>query len=645
LIHGIENVITAGFDDAKNFVLFLIHGIENVITAGFDDAKNFVLFLVKGTIGQISALLDALHTDIDKAFADAKNDIAGVAGQVGGLAGDIGSAVETGTQDLFHSIAHGEIRDAFVTALKDGETIGRDILSGVRVGDHAIQDAPGAMFNQLIDIFIGHGEIEPGDAPRLIAQDLVVATEFGLLAHSIAVAQGAIPTENADATSNLAAFVAKFADWDTLIEAGLGVAIAVALKRPMEQHLNKQTLSNIPNERDIDELISRRKIDSPTYAEIHARHGYAPRWTEVMQSAAFHPARIFEIARVMQFSDIDDAQLHTMLLDAGYRDEVINALQPAMRTLAMNASITKLVDNAWTAYRDGFISRDALTGYLTLAGKRDAEKSVLMAAADLAYANAQSTEIVSAIRSAAGRGAMTADEQRASLAGVGVTGAKADIEVQRAHIAQLKKPVGNTPASQTKAINATRATLTTAYKEQFKKGLIDASELNAQLIAIGIPDFQAAAIVTLTQVEVAPAAATDKAASPAAVAARVRTDLKKAYITQFAHGAIDAQTLGKQLIAVGFTTAETEAIVALEEAKAIPKPTIVKRVTPDVVNKQVRDTLAKAYEEQHLKGMIDADTLEADFIAVGIDPQVAHARRLLDEAKATPKPKATPSPA
>ncbi|MBF6601300.1 MAG: hypothetical protein IVW36_12405 [Dehalococcoidia bacterium] len=630
----------------------ILLGIANNVSGFAQWVGSAFTNILLGIAKSISDFFQAVGSQIGNgisAFAGAVGDhlgrigdsVVGLSGTIEtattNIAGDIGSAVETGFEDVLRFlVSHPELVSPLLVLVANDD-LSLAVRDGLRFGGKKADQFAADAFQQMLDLFIGTGHLEPAQAREQIAQALGVATAFGLAAQVPGIIQGAIPFENATATKELAGFLAKFAGWEKLIEAGLGVGVGVALARPMEQLLNQQTTTQIPQERELDELLSRRKINPADYTEFHSRHGYTDTWTAAMLAAAYHPARVFEIARVMQFSDIAEPALQSMLEDAGYRPEVTDVLRPAMKTLAMNASITKLVDNAWTAYRDGFIDDAAFEQHLSDAGKRDAEITVLKTAAKLAYTNAQTTEIVAAIRSAAGRGAMSDEEQQAALAQWNVTGGKALVEVARAHYAQLKKPVNNTAAAQTKAVNATRTTLTTAYKKQFAKGLIDAEQLHTQLVAIGVADTQAAAIVTLAQAEVAPAAATDKAASPAAVAARVQKELKAAYVTQFQHGAIDAQTLGAQLLAVGFTTAETESIVALEEAKAIPKPTVVKTITPDVVNKQVSDTLAKAYEEQYAKGLIDADTLEADLIAVGMDPQVAHATRLLDEAKATKK--------
>jgi len=487
--------------------------------------------------------------------------------------------------------------------------------------------------NSTWDIIRGGGHVEPEAAPALAAAMLAAQSIIGANIHSVALLKDLIPTLPNTALPYLTAFLTKFTGWEEGIHATFSPTVHAGIGRPFEQLINKGTTTAIPGEKDLAELYGRRHIEIGDFDEILSRHGLTDTWKTAMEHSAYSPLRKFELKMIAESIDLPENVLTGFLEDARYRPEAIPFLVTALRATAMKSANGKLIAEVFAARQKGYIDAGAFGAGLSAAGVQATEQGIWQLAADAAYQNDVKGELVSAWRSAASRNAMTDDELRVGLASIGITGGKADIEVQRANVARMKKPVNDTAATEEKAVNATRSTLTTAYKLQFRKGLITADQLEGQLIFIGIPDFQARAIVELSKVESYEPPKPVRGTTPEEVSARVRADLQAAYITQFQHDAIDAETLRSDLTAIGVNDFEAASLVALEQAKKVPSPVVVAQRSADRVMKEVQAALQAAYTEQLRKDLISIDDYEAALVSIGIDPDVAHARRLLEEVK------------
>jgi Ca2+-binding EF-hand superfamily protein len=525
--------------------------------------------------------------------------------------------------------------DALVLALPElFSKFGPDVLRALRVDGKDPQQFAGDVFDNILSSMTGTGRIEPEDAPGIIARSLGVATAFGLAAQVPGLVQGLIPTENPTATNYVAGFLGKFSGWDHLIEAGLGAAVALALKRPMEYHLNKRSLTNEPRPGDVSEFYARRFVDPATFDETMHRHGFPDDWGTVYKDAAYHPLKKFELKLIAESTNLPENQLTFFLENAGYRPEAVPLMVKALQDTALKTARSAWLTQARDHYKDGFIDLPAFRDVMDSLGIDPTEQDIWVMSAQAAYVNAVKTELLSAYRAAAGRDAMVDDELRAACAQLGLTSDKIEVEVVRAQAARLKKPVDETAAEQKAAVNKARATMTQAYSLQFRKGAIDEQTFLAALIFIGVPDVQAAAVVALAKAQalaVPTAAAVD---TPEMAAARTLKDLQAAYVLQFQHDLIDAPTLESALEGTGMAPYEANAIVLREQARKTPSPVVANQRSEERVTLEVQNTLADAYATQYQQGFITADELETDLVAAGFDPRVARSKRLLEESKA-----------
>jgi hypothetical protein len=564
---------------------------------------------ITGAIADAAGKIDDLPGKALDTALDHKDEILSVL--VGGPAGLL---VLKGVQEL------GEHRDAIFDAMRID-------------GKHPEQWA-GDVFDDIIKLMTGTGRIEPEDAPDVIARALGVATAFGIAARVPGLIQGFIPTEDPTATSDLAAFLAKFSGWDSIIEAGLGTAVSLALRRPMDSLLNKRSLTNEPRTSDASALYSRGLIDAATFDETMHRDGFPDDWGVPFRAASYRPLRKFELSMLAAAADLPDNVLTHFLQFAGYPPEVIPILAQGLHDTTLKPARSAWLTQARAAYGDGFIDLPAFRSVMDVLGMDPTEQDLWVMAVQADYVNAVKTEMLSAFRAAAAKDAMVDDELRAALAQLGLTPDKIEVEVARANVAHLKKPVDEVAAEQKAAVNKARADMTQAYSLQFRKGAIDEDTFLAALTFIGVPEVQAAAVVALAKaqtLEVPKAAPVD---TPEMAIARTVKDLRDAYVLQFQHDLIDADTLSSALESSGLVPYEVDAIVLREQAKKTPSPVVANVRTEERVTMEAQQSLAAAYTQQYQQGFITADELEADLVAAGFDPRVAQSRRLLEESKA-----------
>jgi len=523
--------------------------------------------------------------------------------------------------------------DAVLLALPEMfEKLGPQIVGALRIDGKDIQTFAGDTFDSILALLVGTGRIEPEDAPGLIARSLGVATAAGIAAQVPGIVQGLIPTENPLATNYVAGFLGKFSGWDHYIEAGLGVAVALALRRPMEYHLNKQSLTNEPRPGDIAELYGRRLVDRATFDETLHRHGFPNDWGAPMGEAAYHPLKKFELKMIAESTNLPENQLTFFLENAGYRPEAVPLMIKALQDTALKTAVSARLTQARNAYGDGYIDLSTFHAMMDDLGIDSAQQDIWVLAAQLDYSNGVKTELLAAYRSAAGRDALSDDELRAACAQLGLTSDKIEVEVARAQAARLKKPVDKTAAEQQAAVNKARATMTEAYLLQYKKGALDEQTLLAALSFIGVPDVQANACVALAKAQNLTVPTAPTVDTPEMVAKRAVKDLQDAWVLQYQHDLLDAEQLRAALTGSGMAPSEADAITLREQARKTPSPVVANKRTEERVTMEAQNALASAYVHQYQGGFITADALESNLVSIGFDTRVAHARRLLEES-------------
>jgi hypothetical protein len=633
-IGNLGNILRDAVGAAKDAGVWAIGNLGNILRDAVGAAKDAGVWAL-GNLGNI--LHDAVGGLADKLW-DRLGDL------LGGVR-DVGEKVEGIPEAAFKlALDHkDEILKAYLLGFPDAvilslpelfDRFGSDVVKALHVGGKGLEQFAGDVFDAILTTMVGTGRIEPEEASDRIARALGVATAFGVAAQVPGLVQGLIPTENPTATNYVAGFLGKFSGWDHLIEAGLGAAVALALRRPMEYHLNKRSLTNEPRPGDLTDLYGRRFIDAATFDETMHRHGFPDDWGAPMREAAYKPLKKFELKMIAESTNLPENVLTFFLENAGYRPEAVPLMIKALQDTALKTARSGWLTQARAAYADGFIDLPAFRSVMDALGIDPSEQDLWVMSAESAYVNAVKTEMLSAFRSAAARDAMVDDELRAALSQLGMTSDKIEVEVARANVARLKKPVDEVAAEQKAAVNTARADMIQAYSLQFRKGAIDEQTFLAALTFIGVPEVQARAVVALAKaqsLEVPKAAPVD---TPEMAARRTVRDLQDAYVLQFQHDLIDAETLYAALEGTGMAPYEASAIVLREQAKKTPSPVVANVRTEERVTMEVQQSLATAYAQQYQQGFITADELEADLVAAGFDPRVAHSRRLLEESRA-----------
>jgi hypothetical protein len=633
-IGNLGNIVADAARAAKDAGTWALGNLGNVIHDVVDTAWKGVAYALGGFANIIHDALSLFSDKLWTRLGDLLGGVQDAAGKVEGLPEAALNIALDHKEDILKAYLLGFPLDLLASLPELLERAGPAVVGALRVDGKDLQTFAGDTFDSILGLLVGTGRIEPEDAPGLIARSLGVATAAGLAAQVPGIVQGLIPTENPLATNYVAGFLGKFSGWDHYIEAGLGVAVALALRRPMEYHLNKKSLTNEPRPGDIAELYGRRLVDRPTFDETLHRHGFGDDWGAPMGEAAYHPLKKFELKMIAESTNLPENALTFFLENAGYRPEAVPLMIKALQDTALKTAVSARLTQARNAYGDGYIDLSTFHAMMDDLGIDAAQQDIWVLAAQLDYSNGVKTELLAAYRSAAGRDALSDDELRAACAQLGLTSDKIEVEVARAQAARLKKPVDKTAVEQQAAVNKARATMTEAYLIQFKKGALDEQTLLAALSFIGVPDVQANACVALAKAQSLVVPTAPPVDTPEMVNKRALKDLQDAYVLQYQHDLLDAEQLRAALTGTGMAPSEADAITLREQARKTPSPVVANKRTEERVTMEAQDALASAYVNQYQGGFINADALESNLVSIGLDPRVAHSRRLLEESKA-----------
>lgn len=185
----------------------------------------------------------------------------------------------------------------------------------------------------------------------------------------------------------------------------------------------------------------------------------------------------------------------------------------------------------------------------------------------------------------------------------------------------------------------------TTLLAQAKNGQISVDEFGVALSALGVvPDR-----VELEKARARTAIIGKVAASATAAAAaeyrRVQQEQSQLWIQQYRRGLIDDQTLLGNLVALGIDPDLATITVQIEVARRTPLVPVKADTSAADNLAAVTKALRKAYVDEFRVGLVTADELSADLVAIGLDPALVDAIVVDEVAKGYSPPQSTPSPA
>jgi hypothetical protein len=190
-------------------------------------------------------------------------------------------------------------------------------------------------------------------------------------------------------------------------------------------------------------------------------------------------------------------------------------------------------------------------------------------------------------------------------------------------------------------VNFQTTTLLTAAVD----GQITVDELGIALNALGMVADRVKAEQARARVRIAGKVTAKAPGADTALLAKLQTEQTTLWVQRFRRGLVDVDGLYTNLVAIGLDPSIAQVTVDLEVARQTPLvPIVPDRSSIDLLAETL-ETFQHAYVDQFRAGLIDATTLLDDLLAAGVDPDVAQAIAIDEQARAYTPPQTTPSPA
>jgi len=176
------------------------------------------------------------------------------------------------------------------------------------------------------------------------------------------------------------------------------------------------------------------------------------------------------------------------------------------------------------------------------------------------------------------------------------------------------------------------------------RGLISVDELGVGLAALGVaPDR-----VRVEQARARTAVAPRVAAKAAAAAERALHEIQAAHtrlwVERFRRGIIAGDALYANLVAVGLDPNVAQVTVGIETAKRLPVVTVRPDTSLEDEQERIGRELQRLFVDQFRAGLVGADTLTANLIALGLSDELVAVIVAQEQVRAYEPPDTTPPP-
>jgi len=394
--------------------------------------------------------------------------------------------------------------------------------------EEAIEKGGRTVFDWTVKNLLHGGQVTPEMAPGMAAKMFGVALTAGVTAHLASVGFELIHPFKSLGFHQMTGMIAQLGSFGPVTAATLGQVHYAALRRPMMYACNKVTRSQIPDEKLLIELRSKREIDKAEFDEAMAYQGLSDKWIDVIERWQWKDPRMFELMRVADIGieqgpppssemwwfnrfgitgeKLKDWWLYRKLMRAGYEDVDLDVLVRTIHRREISFAMTYVRTAVRRNYRWGFLADKELDEWIDRLMLPKQAKTWISWAGDLDreyfYRN--------------------------------------DLKGQ--------------------------------YKMAYRNDLIDEDELHLSLLLLGLPMRNVREIVTTERIRKSPRVRREAAAPQRAAMSKIQIKHTQLYIEQYRKGVISRDGLLQSLMAIDIRPELAELTCELEETKLLPKP-------------------------------------------------------------------------
>lgn len=321
------------------------------------------------------------------------------------------------------------------------------------------------------------GPVAPDNGANVITgiTKLATFTVSGLAAMTLA-GEALSPLKHIG-LGHIAAVLYDLINYKTLTAAFMGVLAVCYIKTPLTYYYNKVARPNIPNERELAQMLSQQDITPAQYREYMPYHGWPNEWIERNVDSVYRALSPFIIGPIAQQVDLAPELIDYWVRLAGYGPQfgpLIKKWIDSEKAAGVKALSTTI---AISRFKEGFDTEDQFRQNMVGLGIDAGQLSRYVFAANLNYLYDYQTDLKAYYIDLYHRRAIEEPELRSDLVQTGLAPDRLDLVVSQQKIKRL--------AAAKEAEDPAIAVEFDTIRDRRKKLLISRDDEVKQLVAIG----------------------------------------------------------------------------------------------------------------------------------------------------------------
>jgi len=335
-------------------------------------------------------------------------------------------------------------------------------------------------------MFEGHSELVPDDAPPLALKLYGFAMGAGMAAHGAALATELLHPLKRIGLHTTAAAIGDFAGFGRICGATMGTLVNKVLGQLMTYNVQDRCRPIQPNDMQLQIMAVKPDISIEKFRKGMAYMGYSEDWINAIQKTMYHEPRYFELKMMSEDEAATDEWLRKKSRRAGFTEEDTDVM---VRSYVKQAARTQRGDfykQGFYMYKEGYVTKERFEQMIDDLELRPEAKTFGTMAAELAYLNDYTKDMISLYTDSFLKDLIDDDELLVSLLSLGMTPQRAWLLTAKARVRKRPKPARVSTKAAEKAASDMQKKHVTLYITQYRKDLITADRLLESLLAIGL---------------------------------------------------------------------------------------------------------------------------------------------------------------
>jgi hypothetical protein len=428
------------------------------------------------------------------------------------------------------------------------------------------------LLKRYTDQLLPKSEVTPDRALEEAGRMLAVAIKTGVEAQAFASSLEVITQGTAPGIGQFAGIIATFAGFGPIAGKIYGDTIGASIGRPLGYDINDKTRTKRPNEGQLIEGATERKISlEEMRTELHFQ-GYNDRWVDFIQQYMWRDPRLREIVLLASDSSVTQADVSHWLREAGYDDNDVDRMEEIVMDQAMRTQRQTYLNEVMTSYREGLATETELDGAFDILKMQPQARDLLRITANRMLRREIVDEHRHALETQFAQQLITLSEFRLSLEALGYSGEKVDGIVARVLSSLQGRLVREEKADVEAEVRRVQSVVLQSLRQQFQFGEINAVTLLLLLQQAGFSEAFAREITSLEVIKSRGELGEDLKQQADRLKAQIVALRRDTFVAQFRKGQISIEQLRALLLALKIPPALVDAIIEAEKIKIVKSP-------------------------------------------------------------------------